>query len=231
MIKKPLIFVLFFLFYEVSAAQTNPSFIGIRSGASFPFGKYHAVTLDGGSFATTGYNVTAEGAWFFHKYLGVGGAFGWNEHPVNVGLLGYEKVINDPFMSDVYIRSEPYQVATTMIGLYTQLHLFSKFQFTGKILGGYLWAKTPWQLYKPVYFATGPDFYEITSARDWKFTGTAGIGIRYNISPCFGIVLDSDIVYDKLTFNFNYYGGVREDKRTIAIINTTLGLRFNIMNK
>ena len=223
--------LLILIFYKSAFSQSNPSFVGIRSGASFPIAKYHASSLDLGSFAMTGFNVTAEGAWFFNPRFGVGGAFGWNEHPVDIGSLGWAKVQADPFLMDVYIRSEPYQVATTMIGMYTQLPVFGKFYFTGKILGGYLWGKTPYQLYKPTYFFTGPDYFEITSAYDWKLSWQAGIGIRYNISPCFGLVFDSDIIYDKLTFNFNTSSGVREDERIISIVNTTLGVRFNLANK
>ncbi len=210
------------------AAQKKPSFVGVRGGASFPVGKYHEKSLDGGSFTLTGFNVSAEGAWFFHPKFGVGASGGFNFHPVDVGVLGWEKVQNDPFLQDLYIRSDPYKIITAMAGLYTQIPIKGRFFFTGKLLGGMLWGQTPYQLYKPEYFIVGPSFYEITSATDWKFSWQAGIGLRYDISPCFGMVLDGDLMYDQLAFQFNTGSGIRTDERIISFINTTLGVRFNL---
>lgn len=209
-------------------AQDKPSFVGIRSGVSIPYGKYHATDLDGGSFTTAGFNVSAEGAWFFHPKFGVGASVGLNFHPVDVYRLGWEKVQQDLFLEDLYIRSDPYMIITAMAGFYTQLPIVKKFSFTGKLLGGLLYGRTPYQLYKPEYFLVGPPYYEITSAVDYKFSWQAGIGFRYDISPCFGLVLDTDIFYDKLVFGFNTALGTRYDEHIISFINTTLGVRFDL---
>ena len=209
-------------------AQDKPSFVGIRSGVSIPFGKYHATTLDGGSFTLAGFNVSAEGAWFFKPKFGIGASVGLNFHPVDVYRLGWEKVQADPFLQDVYIRSDPYKIITAMAGFYTQLPIKGKFWFTGKLLGGLLYGKTPYQLYKPEYFLTGPEYYEITSSKDYKFSWQAGIGFRYDITPCFGLVIDSEIFYDKLIFGFNTSSGIRYDEHIISFINTTLGVRFDL---
>ncbi len=97
-------------------AQEKKSFIAIRGGASIPFGKYHSTSLEEGSFTQTGFNVSLEGAWFFLPKFGVGASTGINLHPVDVSALGWEVVQNDPFMEDVYIRSDPYQIITAMGG-------------------------------------------------------------------------------------------------------------------
>lgn len=223
--------ILFFcslLLAGTSFAQKKPSFIAIRGGASIPFGKYHEKNLDGGSFTLTGFNVSAEGAWFFHPKIGVGASAGINFHPVDVGVLGWEKVQSDPFLDDLYIRSDPYKIMTAMAGFYTQLPIKGKFFFTGKLLGGLLWGQTPYQLYKPDYFVVGPAYFEITPATDMKFSWQAGIGLRYDISSCFGLVLDGELMYDKLVFQFNTGSGPRTDERIISFINTTLGIRFNL---
>jgi hypothetical protein len=218
----------FFLVANIISAQKNPSFLAFRGGASFPVGKYHQKDLDGGSFTLTGFNVSTEGAWFFHKNFGVGASGGINFHPVDVGVLGWEKVQSDAFLEDLYIRSDPYKIITAMGGFYTQIPIMDKFSFTGKLLVGLLWGQTPYQLYKPQYYLTGPDFYEITPATDYKFSWQAGIGLRYDISPCFGLVLDSEFMYDKLSFQFNTDTNSRVDERIISFINTTLGIRFNL---
>jgi len=216
-----------FLLTGISFAQEKPSFFAVRGGVSIPIGKYHEKDLDGGSFTLTGFNVSTEGAWFFHQKFGVGASAGINFHPVDVGVLGWEKVQADPFLDDLYVRSDPYKIITAMAGFYTQLPVKGKFFFTAKILCGLLWGQTPYQLYKPDYFVVGPAYFEITPATDYKFSWQAGMGFRYNISPCFGLVLDSEIMYDKLEFNFKTGSGYRTDERIISFINTTLGVRFN----
>jgi hypothetical protein len=224
-------FILLFLFLfiaSISFSQKNPSFIAIRGGASIPFGKYHEKSLDGGSFTLTGFNASAEGAWFFHPKFGVGATAGINFHPVDVGVLGWEKVQADPFLDDLYIRSDPYRIITAMAGFYTQLPIKGKFSFTGKLLCGLLWGQTPYQLYKPNYFLIGPAYFEITPATDYKFSWQGGIGLRYDISPCFGFVIDAEMIYDELKFNFTTGSGNRIDERIISFINTTMGIRFNL---
>lgn len=214
--------------YHIIFSQEKPSFVGIRGGASIPFGIYHSNDLNGGSFTTTGFNVSAEGAWFFTPKFGFGVSAGLNFHPVDVSSLGWEKVQNDPNLQDVYIRSEPYEMMTAMAGFYTQIPIKWKISFTGKLLGGLLYGKTPYQLYKPVYIDEGPDFYEITTSKDYKFSWQAGIGLRYDISPCFGLAFDTDFYYDKLIFGFISASGSRNEEHIISFINTTLGIRFNL---
>lgn len=210
-------------------AQDKPSFIGVRGGASFPYGEYHAKTLYGGSFTLTGFNVSAEGAWFFMKKLGIGASVGVNMHPVDVSSYGWERVVNHPLLVDVTIRSEAYMVITAMAGPYFQTPIFKKFSFTSKLLVGLLYGKSPYQLHKAEYYPFGLVYEEKTSATDYKFSWQAGIGLRYDISPCFGLVFDSEIFYDKLIFGFNTsQGGVRYDEHIISFINTTLGIRFNL---
>lgn len=216
-----LILIVFFL-----NAQEKPSFLAIRSGTSFPVGKYHSKNLDNGCFTMTGLTVSAEGAWFFKPGFGIGAATGINFHPVDVGMLGWEEIQDNPFLEDVYIRSEAYTMVTAMAGFYTQFPVIKKFSATGKILGGLLWGKTPYQLYKSQYYLTGLLYEEITSAQDLKFSWQAGIGFRYDISPCLGLVFDSEFMYDNLGFIFNTSSGPYTKKRTISFINTTLGIRF-----
>lgn len=215
-----------------SYSQSSPSFVAIRSGLSIPVGKYYAKTLDGGSFALPGLNVTAEGAWFFHPNFGIGAAVGMNFNPVDVGNLGYEKVQADPFLEDTYIRSEPYNVGTAMGGMYVQYPLSPDWSLTAKALAGLLYVKTPYQVAEPEYFQVGPQYEVITSAKDYKFSWQAGFGVRYEITPCYALVFDTDFMYDKASFTFSTNGGTstRTDEKIISLINTTVGVRFNLKN-
>ncbi len=216
-------FIVIVLFVQ---SQEKQSFVGLRTGLSIPFGKYAAKNLDDGSFAQAGFNVTIDGAWFFKPKFGIGGSVGLNMHPVDVTALSGERVNSDPFLNNVVIRSEPWKIITAMAGPYFQLPLSPRFSFSAKLLGGLLYGKTPYQLYKPDYYLLPNNWAEITSAQDWKFSWQTGIGIAYKLSPCIDLTLDSDIFYDKLTFGFNSSTGYYTSTKTIAIINTTLGFRI-----
>ncbi len=209
-------------------AQESQSFFGIKSGASFPLLNYKSTSLEDGSFAITGYHVTVEGAWFFKPRLGIGASAALQQHPVDVSLLGWEKVQADAFLEDLYIRSDPYLLLTGMAGLYYRYPIINKLNLEVKLLGGILYGRTPYQLYKPKYFLSGPEYYEITSARDWNFTGNVGVGIQYDLTPCYSLVLDTDWIYSNLAFSFNSATGTRIDKRTIAYMNLSLGLRIKL---
>lgn len=222
--------IVFLIVFILNASgQEKPSFVAIRSGISIPFGKYYEKTLEAGSFALPGINITTEGAWFINSKWGIGAAIGYNLNPVDVGNLGYEKVIADPFLEDVYIRSDPFTVITTMGGVYVQLPVKPKLSFTAKGLIGVLYVKTPHQLYQPEYFLVGPSYFEITSAKDMKFSWQAGFGLRYEITSCYALVFDTDLMYDHTSFNFSTANGsIRTENRIISLINASVGVRFNL---
>ena len=117
---------------------------------------------------------------------------------------------------------------TAMVGGYTKIPVWRSFSFTGKLLGGLLYGRTPYQLYKPQYFFNGPAYYEITPAKDWKFSWQAGAGIQWDVSPCVGLVLEGVVLYDKLNFDFRTASGIRTDTHTISLVNTSLGVRIRI---
>ncbi len=227
-IKRLLIAFLFLLMFGSMSAQQHNLFLGIHGGPSFPLGKYHETSLDGGSFAITGYHITADGIWFFHSGFGLGISGSLQQHPVDVASLGYEELLADPFMQDVYIRSEAYLMITGMAGPWYRGDINEKLHYSARIMGGLLYGRTPWQLYKQEFFMVGLQYGEITSAKDWKWAGKAGFGLRYDLTPCFGILLDSEINYGALSFAFSSSSGTRIDDRKIFFLNTGLGLEFNI---
>ena len=208
-------------------SQDYNAYIGIKSGASFPMGDYAGTSLDGGSFATTGYFVSAEGVWFFKPRIGIGLTGGINQHPVDVRALGYERVQADPFLVDTYIRSEAYLLLNGMLGMYYRQMIFHGWTLTGNLKGGIVYGKTPWQLHKQEFFLVGQVYGQITSSQDMNIAGSAGIDIRYEISPCLGLVLNTDVTYSKLSFTFNTAGGTRIDERQIMYINSGLGVQIN----
>lgn len=209
-------------------AQEKESFAGISAGFAIPYGNFSSAVIPGGSFAITGLAVNAEGAWFFAPKFGVGASVGFQMNPIWTEAQEWVRVLNDPFLNDLSIRSEPFITVTAMAGGYTRIPIWRNFSFAGKFLGGLLYGRTPYQLHKPEYFFSGPAYYEITAAKDWKFSWQAGAGIQYDVSPCVGLLLEGVIMYDKLSYNFLTAQGIRTDIHTIALINTSLGVRIKI---
>jgi hypothetical protein len=206
-------------------AQQKQSFISLQAGPSFPVGKYQLKTLPEGSFTQTGFSASLEGAWFFLPWMGAGGSAGLHYHPVDVGTLGYEKVKNDPFMNDVYIRSDPYRSYTLYAGLFFQFPLVQRLSFTAKALGGMIYTQSPYQLYKATYEVIGEHWFEITSASDYEGSFLAGAGFRYELKNCIGFSLNSEFTYNNMKFDFvTSDGSIRTDKKTVAFVNLVAGV-------
>ena len=172
----------------------------------------------------TGITISADGAWFFLPWLGVGGEFGYNIQPIDVSVLGYEKVLADPALEDMTIRSDGFQTINAGAGLYADWNFWKSFSLTGKLVGGWMWAKTPYQLYKPTYYLVDPGWYEITSSKDNGFIIVPGIGLQYKISPCIGVKAESELFYRNMQFGFINTVGYYSIGRTVSFVNITLGL-------
>lgn len=218
--------VLFIALNTSVFAQSSGYYLGINSGFSIPIGEYNNKNLDNGCFTQTGFTVGLEGAWYFKKHLGVGAQFSYALHPVDVGSLGYEKVISDPFLKDLTIRSDPYQIISSAMGLFYKWNFKSKWSVYGKLMAGVMWAKTPYQLYKPEYFLMGPEYFEITSSRDSNIMGIIGGGIRIDLSPCIALSGGGEFQYSKMKFGFQTASTTRYDYRNIAFINASISLVF-----
>jgi hypothetical protein len=223
--KRTLLLLILAGFSVISYCQERSAFIGLQAGPSIPVGKYHSKELPDGSFTTTGFSTSIEGAWFFLPWLGAGGQAGMSYHPVDVGSLGYEKVMEDPFLDDVYIRSDPYRNYTVYAGLYFDLPLVQRLSFTSKALGGMLFSKTPYQLYKANYYLIGEKWYEVTSAGDYEFSFLAGAGLKYYLKNCIGFTLNSEFTYNQADFDFiTSDGSIRTDVRVISYLNVVAGV-------
>jgi hypothetical protein len=225
--KSPVILTLLALFVfgmvEINA-QKGPNFFSLHAGTSVPFGSFSSYDLQEGSFAITGITAGADGAWYFLPYLGIGGECSFNFQPINVGVLGYEEMLNNPSIEELTIRSEAFQTISVAAGIYGDWNFWKSFSLTGKLLGGWIWAKTPYQLYKPVYFMVGTNWFEITSSKDNGFILVPGIGLQYNISHCIGVKAESELYYRKMTFGFSNYEGIYYEHKTVSFVNISLGL-------
>ena len=227
--KRSLITILLAAITLALSAQEKPSFIGLHAGPSFPVGKFCAKELPDGAFAQTGVCISLEGAWFFKSWLGAGASAAMHLHPVDVSTLGYEKVLDNPFLNDLSIRSDPYRSYSLYTGLFFQFPLVQKLSVTAKALGGVIYAQTPYQLYKADYFMIGEDWYEITSAGDFDVSFLAGAGLRYDMNNCIGFSFNTTFTYNVMDFAFNLSdGSIHTDKKVVAFVDVLLGFVVKI---
>lgn len=214
------------LFFSINVfAQGKNSFFSLVGGIAFPMGNFKAQNLTKGSFALPGIHLGAEGAWFFKNHFGVGGEIGLGYHYIDASAEATAKVIADPFLSNLTIHAEAFQIYHGAIGLYFRWELIRHLSVTAKVLGGMIWASTPYELDKPTYFGAGPDFYEITSSKDHQYFAEPGIGFQYRFNSSVGLQLGAEYMNRQMYFGFvNADGSTSVENRQIDLINTSLGL-------
>jgi membrane-associated phospholipid phosphatase len=111
----------------------RPSFLEMKFGA--------ASILDGdltdkhhGLYAKTGFNMGLEGAWFFHKNIGIGGEFAFSSFPMNSDGLDLGDPDADSVSSGLY--TQPMGVRYLHIGPFFSFPLQKNWFITAKITAG-----------------------------------------------------------------------------------------------
>jgi hypothetical protein len=228
--KQTILIVLISFLSLATFGQKGTGFVSMQSGVSLPVGQFRADDLDGGGFARAGFGISASGGWYFLEWLGVGAQAALNIHPVDVGALGYEKMQSDPFLQDLYIRSDPWRTYSGYAGVVVNREIHKGFSVTGKLLGGIIYAQSPYQLYKAEYFTVGANWYEITSAGDYEGSFLAGAGMRYWLkNNLIGFAFDGEFTYQEADFSFSTISGeIRTDRQVISYVSLMLGLNLRI---
>jgi len=208
-------------------AQNSRVVIGFQSGVSFPLGYYASKSLGLGSFALPGWNASLNADVRIFPKLGIRLKSDFYLHPVDVTNLANEKVIADPFISQLVIRSEPYRLITVAAGPQIRKEIYQWLQFQGYLGMGVMWGRTPYQLYKPVYFLTGPPYYEITSSHSHNIMVEGSTGMRIAINPYTGILMNGGMKYSRMHYGFYSAAGYRVDVRTVWLFDITAGLSWS----
>jgi hypothetical protein len=203
----------------------------IQSGVSVPFSDFAATNLDEGSFTLPGFTGSVEAKLVRNnKWVGfVQGGIQFN--PIDVGYLGYEKVQADPFLEDLYIRSDPFQVIHLLAGPGYQTRVGKSFLIEGALLAGVFFSSTPYQLYKPTYFLLGEKYYEITPSKDISFAYGANLSIIYEVTPCYQIGISNQFMQSNASFDFLSGQTIRTDVRNISLWNISFSLIINLFTK
>lgn len=220
---RKLILLLIFSFIAIlSKAQTIE--LSLQSGASVPLFDFASTNLSDGSFTMTGFSGTAQLKANFNEDWGVAIQSGIQLNPIDVSLLGYEKVKADPFLDDLYIRSDPFKTIEFTGGPTYSRQLIQHLSLEAKLDAGLMIASTPYQLNKPNYFIVGPAYFEITPSTDYCFTFGGGIALIYEVSSCYSIGLSSEYLQAAGKFKFIQGQSERIDERNINLWNNNLAI-------
>jgi hypothetical protein len=226
---KLILSTIFYLLTAINSySQPISVHLGLQGGASIPILDFSSTNLQKGSFALTGFATSAEAKVIFNNKLGGFIQSGIQLLPVDVGTLGYEKVKADPFLQDLYIRSDPHKVINLVAGPLFQTPVWKSFIFEAQIGAGVFVSSTPYQLYKPSFFFMGPPYYEITPSKDVSFAYSASVKAIYDLTSCYQVALTSQFMNSKASFDFESATRVRTDVRNISLLNNSLSIILKI---
>lgn len=222
--KRLLILVILLITCNILSSQPFQMQLAIQSGVAVPLADFASTNLEDGSFALPGYTGSLEVRGIFkERWVGFIQA-GMQLNPIDVALLGYEKVQADPFLLDVFIRSDPFKVFHLMGGPGYQHRIGKRFLLEGQLSAGMFLSYTPYQLYKPEYFMIGPAYFEIKSSKDVSFSYGAGVRLAWEATPCYHVGISSQLMNSTGEFQFYNDDGTRTDVRNISLWNTSLSL-------
>lgn len=225
---RKLLIIVAVIFSLITNAQETKLSISLRGNLSTPFGVYAGNDIDNSSFTQSGISFGSELTWHINQKLGLVIDFNQAFHPVNASELGAAMVYDDPFLTDMYIRTESYSLTTFMIGAVYKLKINNKISVNPKLLIGGMYGKTPYQLFFPEYYLVGPDYFTITSSRDYGIAFKGGGNIIYAFNKYVSMDLNIDLTYSKLKFGFNNYSGLIYKERDILFTNIGLGLVLKV---
>ena len=234
----------------VSYGQKGTTILEFDGGASMPLGNWGKTSTaaslmstngtigDNHGYANTGGFFSADGAWFFSKYFGIGGMFKYgtyNLKGVDSLSQGYEESF-DVDTTRTYVTD--YKMWSITPGLYFNMPLISKLSLTARALIGIASAKTP-QIYVNIEDGgvTDPPAIQY-SASKVAFATDLGVGFRYYIIRGLSVNIKADYFYTKPDFtinntqrNTNAGREVTSYNQPLESINFSAGLAYTIFRK
>lgn len=226
-----LIISLLIIIFNSGKAQNDSDFRWhgiITSGISLPLGEFSKNELSEGSFAKTGLSLGLKMEYGLNKKINIYSEINFLLHPVDASALATAEVADDPFLLDLYVRSDPFSSYNALVGISHSLSINQKFKLMPNIGAGWMWAKTPYQLYKPEYYLVGPDFFEKTSAKDNSFVWKIGFDASYEFNKFVAIQIDASYYNSSMKFLFSNYSNTYEKKILFQYVDVKLGLVISL---
>lgn len=228
--KKQLFLWILFSGLCLGSMAQSASYFSIKAGWSLPLGDYASYDLDQGAFTTNGLSFGVDGVWFFYKNIGLGADAAYSLHSVDAIALATETLYasSDVLLNDLYVRSDPYKVVTTLIGIHYHYSILKKISIEPKILAGVMVAYTPFELYEAEYFLLPNNYFKKTSSRDESFAYKAGIAVKYDIASCLMLKISGEYTSSNMSFGFNNSSGLYYRDQNISYFDLSLGLVYKL---
>jgi hypothetical protein len=222
--------------YSISSGNwTHTSYVADQYGA---WQANNSDNLSAG-FAGNGFTLGAEGAWYFSKYVGVGGLVSYSYFAFN-GLdsisTGYRGSFDVDQVTTTVVGG--YNIWNFMGGLYFRYPFSDKFAITAKLLGGFTSATTP-EIDVAVEDGGVEDgtFTQQRCTAD-AFGYMAGLGVSYKLNNWLGLNLqgiytssEPDFLIDNTNRNINAGRLLTEYKQPLTSFNVCLGVTYLIGSK
>ena len=237
-----LLTIIFLLSAAGAQAQTK-SYLSVFGGASIPIGQFansdygtlHNENNKAG-YAKTGATFGLDGAWYFNKNWAIGAVISYQDQ----GQLSQKDVQNlsagytDAFAVDesTVTATKRYQNLNILVGpQYT--FVFNKLSLDLRAQAGLIKSFSTPELKIVLEDPDDPaqTFYQRSSTAG-AFTYGASAGLRYSLTKCIGLNLKGDFIGSdgfKITNeNRRINAGRLVTKQPVSVIQTTLGLTFNL---
>jgi hypothetical protein len=227
---------------STQAQENKNSFVGFSIGASTPVGAF--AKSDPGTFnhwnntsgfAKQGFTAGFDGAWYFLPWLGIGGSLYYSEHGgfSSSDARKLATSYTEAFGVDqsTVATSGRYRSGNVMVGPYFSFP-FHRVTFQVRLLAGVIKSFSTPRM-DVVLEDSGNSFpFSQTSSTASAFGWQTGIGLRYGLSPKFGVA-----------FNVDYFNspGVRIDnvnrtnsagrlvtRQPMAWLNSSLGVTYTL---
>ena len=219
--------------------STGKFFLGLSGGVSAPLGNFSSTDLgefgswnNTSGFAKTGFNIGFDGAYYFHKNIGVGGVLNFSDHG---GLTKDDATKLGDSYTDAFgvdestaITNSRYRTLNFLVGPYFSLP-FNKFSLEARALGGLTQSISTPEV--SVQLEDNPAFTQMSSTAS-AFGWQLGLGIKYSFSEKMALSLMCDYFSTPgvaiSNENRNNTAGRLVTNQQMSWINGSLGLAYKL---
>lgn len=203
--KKILIIILLFVSQYMQAQEKVKSFISLSGGVTVPIGNFAKTNVgtfgnwnNTSGFAKTSFSVGLDGAYYFLKRLGIGGAINYSDHgtlnasDVSKLAQGYQQAFDVD--RDSAATSGRYKALTVMVGPYLSFPC-KKFTVDVRALAGVIKSLSTPQINSTLTDASINYAFSQLSSTASAFALQGGAGVRYALNDTWGLSVKADYFY------------------------------------
>ena len=220
--------LLSFSLYSQNVEKNSKVYFNLKAGVSIPLGDFSKGILDTGGFADPGFYAGFDAVWMVYDRIGITVSSDLAMNPIRVSELGYERMQVDPFLIDLWVRSDPFKLISSYGGLTYRSELFDRININTGISLGMMYGETPYQILYSEYFMVGTNYYIITSAGSYGFAYKLDANIEYELRKQWSVFANFGYQHSKLRFKFYSGSGDRFENKKIDLLNIAFGIRLKL---